>query len=73
MPHKNKSWSIWILASHGLQRWLISSEGVEKLVYECDVERIIRDCYCERIFENFSGAKYILSFNILFSQFLEFL
>ncbi|XP_067007277.2 nuclear pore complex protein Nup133 [Anabrus simplex] len=49
-------WCVYVLAEHSLQKWTLYPGEVEKLVYECDINRIVRDAFCDTVWESCAGS-----------------
>lgn len=52
---QNEGWTVFILAGHSLQKWKISSNQPEQLIYMVELNRLVRDHFRSAMGENCVG------------------
>lgn len=55
LSNNNGTWTVFVLAGHSIQKWLISQTGTEQLIYMAELNRLIRDNFMNRVWENCGG------------------
>ncbi|XP_057660912.1 nuclear pore complex protein Nup133 [Diorhabda carinulata] len=43
VPNKDSTWTIYVLAGHSLQKWILSNQDNEQLVFMSDLNRAVRE------------------------------
>lgn len=55
MPHKDNTWTIYVLAGHSLQKWLLSTQEPEQLVSDTELNRLVRNSFHSAVWDNCVG------------------
>lgn len=55
VPNKDNTWTVYVLAGHSLQKWLLSTQEAEQLVSVTELNRLVRDSFHTAVWENYVG------------------
>lgn len=55
VPNKDSTWTVYVLAGHSLQKWLLSTQEAEQLVSVTELNRLVRDSFHTAVWENYVG------------------
>lgn len=55
MPNKDGTWTIYVLAGHSLQRWILSTQEPEQLISVSELNRLVRYSFHAAIWDNCVG------------------
>ncbi|GJQ78399.1 putative nuclear pore complex protein [Trypoxylus dichotomus] len=55
VPIDENSWFIYVLAGHSLQKWKLSSNGQEQLIFVAELNRLVSDGFLLSAFETCTG------------------
>ncbi|XP_023018139.1 nuclear pore complex protein Nup133 [Leptinotarsa decemlineata] len=55
IPNKDSTWTIYVLAGHSLQKWILSNHDNEQLVSITELNRMVRDQFHSAVWESCVG------------------
>lgn len=55
VPNSDGTWTVFVLAGHSLQKWILSTSETEQLVSVSELNRLVRDSFHNAVWDNCVG------------------
>lgn len=55
VPNNDGTWTVFVLAGHSLQKWILSTTETEQLVSVSELNRLVRDSFHNAVWDNCVG------------------
>lgn len=55
VPNTDDTWSVYVLADHNLQKWVVSKQDTETFIFVAELNRMVRDNFRAAVWETNAG------------------